>query len=190
MGWFHLHTPASSCRERAPYRTANVDLPAMKAGCLCTMPLSSWGLSGHQQYQAGTCCPHGGGEVKLCCHLSPSTALFPPKIHTQSTRFAPSKGSPGPCHQQPWLSSCSSSTEHRQPPPQKAKHPPPSQARPWRWENQTWPGLTIPFLPGERWGRRGWRGWGGGEEKTRANPFAADFKVNVSRSLRNSLSTK
>lgn len=105
-----------------------MDLPAMKAGCPCTVPLSSWGLSGHQQYQAGTCSPHGGGGVQLCCHPSPSTAPF--SIHTQSTWFAPSRGSPGPCHQQPWLSSCSSSTEHQQTPTHRAKHPPPSQARP------------------------------------------------------------
>jgi len=37
---------------------------------------------------------------------------------------------------------------------------------------------------------KGGEGGEGGEEKMRANPFATDFKVIISRSLQNSLSTK
>lgn len=129
---------------------------------------------------AGTCCPHGGGGVWLCCHPSPSTDHF----NTQSTGFSPSRGSPVPCCQQPELSSCSSSTRHQQAPTHGPKHPSPSHTRPQSL------GLGEPDLARAHPPLPACRKLGMGEEETRANPFATDFKVIVSRSLRNSLSTK
>lgn len=140
-------------------------------------------LLGALRTPAGTCCPHGGG-VQLCCHPSASSA--PSSIHTQSTGFAPSKGSP-------LLAPAASNRGFPPTPavPSASKLPHTEQNTlhhlrqapgPQCWESQTRPGLTLPFLKVEDGVE--------GEEKTRANPFAADFKVIVSRSLRNSLSTK
>lgn len=185
-GFASMHHPPAARREQHTGQPTWTSLPRNQAASACPSQ-----LLGALRTPAGPGRDLHGGEgegVQLCCHASPSTVPFPLSIPTQSTQFAPSRGSPGPCCQQLQLSSCSSSTEHQHAPTRRSKHPPPQQVRPQPLALGE-PDLARACPPLPAWGKVGMEGMAG-EEKTRANPFAADFKVIVSRSLRNSLSTK
>lgn len=152
--------PHTSLQERAMYGTVNLDLPVWTAGCLCPVP-SSWWLSGHQQV--------------LPILRSTGTSLLPSHPLPSKHKACCLQGLFCPLPP----ASCSSKL------PQRAKYLPPSQSRLEPSKARPGHDSPSPSCLG-----KGGDGREVGKEKKRANPFASDFKVISSRSLRNSLSTK
>lgn len=167
--------PHTSLQERATYGRANLDLPTLTTGCLCPVP-SSWWLSGHQQV--------------LPSPWSRSTSLLPshplPPKHTQPEHkacclqelFWPPPPASTAFLLLQWLPAPASSHKRQNPLHHLSQGSNPSKARPGH------------DSPSSSCLGKGGDGGEVGKEKTRANPFASDFKVISSRSLRNSLSTK
>lgn len=125
------------------------------------VPLSSWGLSGHQQDQAGTAMQEE--EEKECSSAAmpaPPLSLFllasPPRAHSllpPRALLVPAASS----HSFPPAPAALSTSKlpHTE---QNTLHHVKQEPSPWHWESQTRPGLALPFLPGERWGWKGWQG--------------------------------